>query len=203
MDNFFEKFTLYDLLGYTIPGTILLVVMAKDVLIKAYELELLENFMIYICLTALVLGYCIGVAVAGVVRAFETVILKSKFCNYEFEKIGYEAIKRALYNAGVINENTEVNSEEDVQKHLGYMYGEIQSKAKYKRLHNYAAMELFCENMSFVCGLSTVIISIRDNASCWIVVCGVLLVCLFGFQANTFNERKDFYAVAWFVKSHK
>ena len=187
MDNFFEKITLYDLVGYAIPGTLLLCVGMKDIFIAAYEKDIIKDYTLYVALITLILGYCVGVISSSFVLLISEKILRGRFRtkNVEFYKIGYEAIAKALRQAGVMQEDKKIDNEEDVFKYLGYIYGDVQVTKQFKRIHNYSSIQLFCENMALTCSVG-----------------GVITTLLFIFQANLFCNRKNFYAVAWFVKKY-
>lgn len=206
MDNLFEKFTLYDLVGYTIPGTILLCTTLHNVFMIAYNTKVLKEYNIYICIVTLVLGYCVGVAVCGGVKIIRELCVKiiRKVCNIGFAKIGYGAIAKALCNSGIITQEVNIKKEEEVLDYLGYIFSEIQVSSDYKRLHNYASMQLFCENMALSGLVSMIIITAKyyNVIAKGYIVAGFFLVILFLVQAIMFYKRTNFYAVAWFVKSH-
>jgi len=203
MDNFFEKLTLYDIVGYLLPGTLCVVIGIWEYIAEAHVNGILEAYALYIFLGILAMGYLAGILISEmgyiIYRLSENRKIVSAGIGYD--KIGYPVIKKALVKAHVIGEQTDINTHEDVNKYMGYMFSEIQIKEEYRRLHNYASMQLICQNMS-VAVLISICISVCRNGWSNYVFWGVFVIFLFWRRWRFFYQRKNFYVVTWFIQEH-
>lgn len=207
MSNIIEKITLYDLLGYTVPGTILLSIWGYVYLVSINQevrfFICYRNYAGYLLAALVVLGYVIGIAMSEITYIVAGKIEKMKWFKSENEinKIGHTVIARALKQAGMISNENEIPNMEAVEKYMRYMYGIIQVDTKYGRLHNYASSELICRNMSFAaftCGIAVFIVA-RE----WIVIlCGIILTGAYLCRWRKQYWRKKFYVVSWFVEKY-
>ena len=82
MDSLFEKITLYDFLGYAVPGCVcLLMLLAEWILTMPLEtLEHLEAFGVGLGLIFLLLGYVLGVFLSQVSGLYLTRLSISGNC---------------------------------------------------------------------------------------------------------------------------
>lgn len=217
MDNFLEKFTLYDFFGYAIPGTIVSLLLGREFLREIHQNGILEKYTIYVAIIIIIIGYCVGVAASVIIELicdiFKKIVQQAKgnkqssgselkiFKNGELEEIGYEAIKRALKKAKIIKNLGRIKKNEDVVKYIGYMYGEVQVNPKYKRVHNYSAMQLFCSNMVAVGIVISYVFAVEKQFNYCLT--GFIIALIFALRADFFYKRKIFYAIAWFTESKK
>lgn len=207
MDNFLEKLTLYDLVGYTVPGTLCVLELVwcayKDTLYSVIASDLFKEYKIYILFAVLLLGYFAGIIITEIGSIIYRPIKHNKSVQrgIDCKAIGYDKIKNALVKAGVIDTGTDVCTDDDVKKYMGYMYGEIQVNPTYSRLHNYASMELVCQNMSVAVLIGIVVWIIRYGWTCEMIG-GLVIIALLYSRWKFFYQRKNFYAVAWFVQAH-
>lgn len=207
MDNFLEKLTLYDLVGYTIPGTLCVLIFGGYIwgekISDILKSNIFSEYKIYIILGLLIMGYLAGIIVTeigdwavGVLKKLDDVE-----AGIGYEKIGYDLIKAALVESGAISVGASICMEEDVDIYMGYMYGELQTDSKYSRLHNYASMELLCQNM---------LIATAALIAWWVkagftygIVGGLFVEYLFYRRWKLCYQRKKFYVAAWFVQKHQ
>lgn len=206
MSSVIEKITLYDLLGYTVPGTILVSAAVYLFYLRDHgeEAAAYAQFSGYLFTALVFLGYLAGIAVAEIFAVISSLFRK---CGW-FQKgngiadIGFDGITKALIHAGVLARGSSVSSADQVMKHMGYMYGTVQADPKYARLHNYASSELVSGNMSMVsavCAGMYVYIT-RD----WrILVFGLLLAGIFLMNYHKMYWRKHFYVICWFVEKNQ
>lgn len=209
MDSIFEKVTLYDILGYMLPGSlIMLTIVCVMVINQGTSINQLGDLMsLYDKLSGifwygfLLLSYLCGILLSEISRMLKPAITfvwskvkeatKRKKQNAsekpaedrnEMDRKNYpvsaEAITAALKNAKVIADG---NGEEDIEKHISYMYGVIQSDKNYKRIHNYASAEVMYKNMAFAVFISAGI---------------------FWHRHKRFCKKKQDYAISWFVEKY-
>lgn len=207
MSNIIEKITLYDLLGYTIPGTILLSVCGYVYLVSiGQEVSFFvryRNYTGYLMAALIILGYVIGIAMSEITYCVAEKIKNDKWFNSKnkIEKIGYTTIAKALKRAGMIQDENVISNFETLENYIKYMYGIIQVDSKYARLHNYASSELICRNMSFVaftCGIAIYFV-VRE---CTVIICGIILTGAYMCRWRKQYWAKKFYTVSWFVEKY-
>ncbi|MBD5468162.1 MAG: hypothetical protein HDR21_08455 [Lachnospiraceae bacterium] len=214
-----QKLTLYDLLGYTLPGGILVLNMKlgsiaqwisgvdKGVKDVSSGLEVPDLIII------LIMGYFVGIVISEAAQKIVTLPVTAKVigafgkgkdhrkkvrrdleqkswkdlcrnCN-----ISDEQIRKALQKAGLWNGDAAYGKK---------IYSYIQINETYKRIHNYASMELLCKNMSIVCLILLAGEAIRGFCSLWLVVYGISII-LFGIRWHRFRNKKDVYSLIWFM----
>lgn len=218
MDSVFEKITLYDLLGYMVPGSLFLILLYYGYCpnLEKGDLNLYEEYKGIISVCCVIGSYVCGIAISEIARWILTGIghLLGKCCcipgtvnGYDkLERdIGTEIIKSALQNSHLVEINSGITGN-IVGKYWNVMYSDIQSDADYKRIHNYASAATMYKNMAFALLGGGVWASIlrqplqKDE----ITVSCVLLFCVIIFVVRwaRFEKKKERYAVMWFVKKH-
>lgn len=209
MNNFLEKFTLYDWFGYMMPGTLCVVMFGwcfyDNRILDILSNDIFKEYKLYIVLGILVVGYIVGIVLTQIGDfVYNTCIVRlcgniTKKIGYD--KIGYGKIKEALVKSKVIESNTTIATDKDVDNYMGYIYGDIQTDAKYTRIHNYASMELICKNLSIsiLAGWGMWLLGREQNFRMTLVALATVAVlfCRWKF----FYQRKHFYAAAWFTQS--
>lgn len=214
-----QKLTLYDLLGYTLPGGIVVLDIKLGGIIQwisgvnrnaekfSAGLEITDLIII------LMIGYFVGIVISEaaqkivsfpfimkVMLAFRKGKDNCKRVRRELEQkswndlceecnVSDSQIKEALQKAGLWNGDVAY-----VQK----IYSYIQTKENYKRIHNYASMELLCKNMSIVCLILFVSDMMRGFCSLWMTLYGISAV-LFFIRWHRFRNKKNEYSLIWFV----
>lgn len=200
-----QKITLYDLLGYAVPGTILVGVIGVSFLSGEPDLEKYADYAGYICAAGILIGYVLGIAISEVTDIICKVLKKGKYFKKNDINIpDYTIIAENLEKAGAIRDKNSINSMDEATFYSGYMYNDIQVEAKYSRIHNYASAELICKNMAFVSFVSAIILGIcsSDMKVCIILIgWGLSALFLRRWKRNLF--RKEAYAIHWFVQKHR
>lgn len=214
-----QKVTIYDLLGYTVPGTILVGVIEMCFFYSQLFGDEYKNYAGYICGATILLGYVAGMFIAELTNVFlERRCIKKLFENKEeLNNIGYATILKALEKAGVMeqtssfapeNQVVQINQEEQVKKYYRYMYADIQADSKYSRIHNYASSELVCKNSSFVFLISTILIlgsqceSLEMGEGIGILIVGIAGTTLLFRRYLKQRDQKNAYTLDWFVQKH-
>ena len=208
-----QKITIYDLLGYTVPGTILVGVIEMCFFYSQLFGGEHKNYMGYICGVTILLGYVVGMVIAELTNVFlEHKCVKKRFENKEeLTNIGYTTILKALEKAGIMDQTSGLlsgNQEEQIKKYYRYMYADIQSDSKYSRIHNYASSELVCKNSSFVFLISTLLIlvsqygNLKIAESVAILIVGITGAALLFRRYLKQRDQKNAYTLDWFVQKH-
>lgn len=215
MDSVFEKITLYDILGYFMPGSLVVIAVCGKVIqgYNAQAVSLYDEFSGLLTYGFILLSLICGLLISEVSRKFLEWREEEQSEEEQEKKIEFpvpeETIKRALKKADIIKKGDNV----DVKKYIGQMYGDIQSDKEYKRVHNYASAEVMCKNLAFAVPISALIVSsyfYNDfNSICkyigvmvGIVACGVLCGVAFFKRYERFCKKKQNYAIIWYVEKY-
>ena len=203
-----QKLTLYDLLGYTIPGIIFLWCCVGNGFL--YDLVLLEDNGTVYWLVMVIIGYIAGMAIAEIMEFFTKMIgwlcerfkLDKKYWNYLCKVYGISKaeLKRALKEAKQDGIEQCNGAGKILKKYRSYIFSDIQTDEKYSRLHNYASAELLCRNMMAVF-IAALVMELQAPALPEVVICIIGTVC-FAFRFMQFKERKMGYAACWFIQKH-
>lgn len=207
MGSFIEKITLYDLLAYTLPGSILLVVV-----LSKWEKEIFDILIKYkdykgcLVLLFIAIGYICGIMVSELSRWLNimyTFIAKKvlhikKPCNLE-EKM----IAKALVNAQLVEDaSTITDPVSEVEKYYSYMYGDIQTDNNYMRIHNYASAGSMYKNMALVSVASTIFLIKYYGCHKQIIMVGIICFLIFTIRWIRFDKKVRTYTLNWFIKKH-
>lgn len=208
-----QKLTLYDLIGYTIPGMIFLWLCSGNGLLP--ELVKLEDRgAIYWCVMVII-GYITGIVIAEIIEIF--VKLVEKLCGKLCEKFkgdrsyywDYLSKVYGISEAELKSALGELKETDDGQcngvggilkKYSSYIYSDVQTDEKYSRLHNYASAELLYRNMTVVF-IAALVMELCKGVHPEIIVYIIGMVC-FAFRFIKFRERKMGYAACWFIQKH-
>lgn len=197
-----QKFTLYDLLGYALPGSVAMGICMWDgteqCIAKAGE-QSVAFWVIW-----LVVGYLLGLLLSEVADLL--LPTDSKENNY-MEKIcrdyciDAERLGKALQEAKILKENSDIKGFDKLAVYESQIYSEIQIDTKYSRLHNYASAELLYKNM--------IVVSILCLSCGWArmlvpeIVLGVVGCWLFTRRFDKFCERRIGYMLCWFLDKYR
>ncbi len=202
-----QKITIYDILGYTFPGVILIVALIARYQYKLCELDL-ENG--YIIAFIVILGYVVGMVISQLAKLPVYLIAISqdeetdKLAD-EIDRIGNYAITRALKNAGAIdNDNVILSKKEIVKRYFKFMFADIQADTYYSRIHNYASSELVCKNMAVTCFISTFLtynVQTIIREELWLLF-GIISSILLLRRYMMNKDRKESYTIDWFVQKY-
>ena len=197
-----QKLTLYDLLGYTLPGSVL--VMLIQYQFYGDEILYLEGASLFLAAAVLlIIGYLVGIVVSEIMRL---IIDKLFGDRKEWEKIcqdykvSKEAIGRALCKAKMVENMNAVSDYEKTFPYKTQMYSDIQTDLKYNRIHNYASAELLYKNMIFVSAVCAGV-GIAQTSPV-LLFCGIIGFIFFGIRWKRFYTKKMGYMLCWFVEKY-
>ncbi len=198
-----QKLTLYDLLGYALPGAVLLLVYGKDHLDAVSDEGAKGGILL------LLFGFLIGIAISEIMQWMEWGLRKVrgkkqwlKLC--EKYSLTAERMGQALKNAQMIkasDKDTEDISLEDCREYQAAVYADIQTDPKYSRIHNYASAALLYKNMVFVTafGVWRVWGNWEPKEVAFLLI---VSLCFFARWVR-FREKKVGYAMCWFVDKYR
>ncbi len=198
-----QKLTLYDLLGYALPGGVLLMVYGQENLDVLFD----EGAKGWILL--LLFGFLVGVAICEIMQCVESLWNKflsdkqwSKICKKY--SLTAERMGQALKNARIIQaSDTNANniSLEECRKYRVAVYADIQTDPKYSRIHNYASAALLYKNMVFVAVFAAWRVWGQWETK-EIVFLLIASLCFF-VRWIRFSERQMGYALCWFADKYR
>lgn len=206
MSTVIEKITLYDLLGYALPGSLPVFTLAAFKLGEASTEELLRikdfyALLIFVCIIA---GYIVGI----VISEFSNVLLNYKekklatVCLTEEKiRVPYNTLAKGLKNAGAVENVEIIGSFEKTMEYWGFMYAMISTDAAYKRIHNYASSETMYKNLSAALLVNSLIILISYGLSSYILINCICIFLLF-LRWKKFWMLKKVYTVYWFIDKY-
>ena len=198
-----QKLTLYDLLGYTLPGCILLTFCGSEMmpywLMQNGEHENEIFFAIFAFISC---GYILGIMIAECMswilkKAGKLEISRKAFETYHVDK---ERICQALEKADILCGGSNLDGLELFKRYSGEMYARIQADNKYYRIHNYASAELLYKNMIFVSAACIVTFMLKNNI--WGALIGAAGVKCFAMRWKRFYEKKMGYCLGWFLDKY-
>lgn len=199
-----QKLTLYDLLGYTLPGCILILVCGGED--RTTQLLHIVNkgcgksaavFALLCC------GYILGIITAELMNRIlkKTKQLEITDKMYEKYHVDDDRISQSLKKAGIIQENGEASGLELFRLYYGEMYAKIQTDEKYFRIHNYASAELLYKNMIFVSLMCVISFILKQDILG--ILLGVVGVICFCMRWKRFYEKKLGYCLGWFLDKYR
>lgn len=198
-----QKLTLYDLLGYTLPGCILLAVSIGETAAEWFAQADNQNGIgaaaVFILICS---GYILGIIISECMSWILETTGQTKISGKMYKKyhVDDERIRQSLKNAGMIQDSVAAKGKKLFKRYHGEMYAKIQADEKYFRIHNYASAELLYKNMIFVSAVGTASSLFKGE------LCGMLLgvggtVCFF-MRWKRFYEKKLGYCLGWFLDKY-
>lgn len=194
-----QKLTLYDLLGYALPGCVLLVFLYAD---SPEDLAAMEvgGVLLFIAF-----GYLIGIMISELMRWVELLIGKlggkkqwSLICSqYSLTR---ERMERALKKAHIIEPADSCGDMASLSDYSTAIYADIQTDTKYLRVHNYASLALLCKNM-FCVSLACMVDGLLKQSYGEGLFGAVGLFC-FGVRWQRIGMRQTGYAICWFLEKY-
>lgn len=194
-----QKLTLYDLLGYALPGCVLLFFFNSE---NSENLTKMEAGGV---LLFIAFGFLTGIMISEIMRWVEMLIGKlfgKKQWNAVWNKyaLSCERMERALKKAHILGRIENAADKAVFSKYKTAIYADIQTDSKYSRIHNYASLALLCKNMFFVttfCMIDGIIKNLLGEG-----VFGAIGLCCFGIRWQRFNSKKIGYAICWFLEKY-
>lgn len=203
MSSVFEKVTLYDLLGYMVPGAVfvLLGITERLFLLSPNEQKMLSDFEGYFMTAFVIISYVLGVVLSEIARWGSCIMEKIYRKNYTF--INTEVVKSALEKSHLVDRQ-ELQGVLDSKKYFKIMYGVIQQEKDYGRIHGYTSAEILYKNLTMAFLLNFMLrIGFPEGYS----IPGGTIICLaiaviFFIRWMRFRDKKVNYTVLWFVKKY-
>lgn len=199
-----EKITLYDILGYAMPGNLLLIALTGNKIpqmLKWIPKEM-QNHMFYFILVFIVCGYFSGIALSEISNLLGKKLWEVKIVR-KTTLPSLEHISKALKNAGVVGKKEQISEDDLREKYCSIIYNDIQTDVKYNRIHNYKSAELMYRNMIFVVFIGGIwIVFMYPLNGCirlTVSLIMILFVSLFYRRWLRFLEKTIRYPVEWFV----
>lgn len=197
MDAIVEKITLYDVLGYFAPGSLVMIAVCGMFLDKSSQEDaaLYQNYENLFVYGFILMSYLCGILLSEVGRR----IMKLQANDTEFS-VADVKIKQALVKSGIVDSPDATIT---ITDYLKQIYNDIQSDSTYKRLHNYASAEVLYKNLALAMLISAVILCIYFPESLWgkgiVLVAGIVGMKIAWGRAKRFAQKKLEYAVCSYV----
>lgn len=185
-----EKITLYDILGYTLPGGIVLYVVGNYNMTQSLSVFGIICFMTF--------SFIIGILISQISSMIAKCFTKN-ICDLNEAKVTDRLVSKALFNAKIL-ENDAVLDETALKEYFVNMYSDIQTDKNYIRIHNYASAALLYKNMcivSFVCGGYYIV-----SKCSWEIVISFVAMVLFAYRWYQFEKKKRGYTLNWYVNKY-
>lgn len=205
MDSVLEKITLYDLLGYFMPGSLVTLLVGYGILTSGNTAmgKWYQDYTGLVLYAFIVLSFVCGILLAEIGR----ILLKRMDKEKEVYKlpIPFNIVQEAMEKAGLQYPDFDENR---TQKYLKDMYSDIQSDKNYSRIHNYASAKYMYRNMMMAVIVNTLLsggffVQRQDYCSVlWIVPIGVIITYLFWGRYQRFKRRVRDYTVYWYVEKY-
>lgn len=213
MDGVLEKITLYDILGYLVPGSLLMMLILGGIG-QEKMLSYLNQWGDYkgaLYFTFLLISYLVGIALSEAMawvwncKRFMALVQKVRKClkkeNKILEGISTEQIVNALEKSGISVDKDLVKSQADFMEHyFSYMYGIIQKSDNYKRAHNYASAYVLYKNVTGALILGGIVVLFNNIENGWIGILCIVMSVVFMIRGVKFQDKKNGYTVIWFVE---
>lgn len=197
-----QKLTLYDLLVYTLPGTVLLMIWKQEDLQQVSEAGAADIILF------LAVGFLTGVMISEIMSWLEKIIENfhterqwKKVC--EKYTLSEERIREALQNARIISEISDEDEGEKTNcaRYCMAMFADIQADPKYSRIHNYASAALLYRNMVLTAAFCMAAGAVRS--SCGQIVAGIVGMICFSVRWRKFQIKEVGYAICWFIEKYE
>lgn len=191
-----EKITLYDILGYALPGGILLYI------IKGYDVQ--QEFSTFGIIVFIAMGYLVGILISQLAAWVTGLVEKIPWFKANmWKKVGLkpEMVSKALEKAKMHLTGKTFKDEENVWKHFNIIYSDIQTDTVYRRIHNYASAALLYKNMAAVSLACAVKYGLERNYKPILV--SLLIAVIFAMRWYRFETKKKGYAINWYVEKYR
>lgn len=211
MESILEKLTLYDLLGYTIPGSMIIICNKFITFLngqsdgQAIPYGYIEAGGMGL-LIGIVLSYVLGIAISEVSGwLFELIVKPDK--TYDWTegrmKVTYNEVTAALKKAGLLGSSESIGDRKELDNYLERMYADISIDQTYKRIHNYASALVLYRNLFLAFLISAIMVfglCAMDSKPLCIFL--IFLSIIFFIRSIKFLNKKNKYTVWWFVQKY-
>lgn len=193
-----QKLTLYDLVGYALPGTIFWCLTYWDEINN--KLPLTEEGSLKGWVLLILIGYVTGILISEIAeRILKKIPARVTIQEFMGElAISEDAMSVALKKANILSDGEKMNAS-ILKKCIFPIYANIQTDSSFYRLHNYASAALLYKNMAIVFAVYACIMIWNMDIKC---IFGILGTILFYGRCKRFDEKKVGYALCWFVQKY-
>lgn len=199
-----QKFTLYDLLGYMLPGGV--VVYAAFCAGQNTEIVSLKTA------AFLVFSYLAGILLSELMIDIRALVMQAacrltgKAGNHKksvYEELGLpkSLLEEVLRSTKLLEGDGELEEERIPAQYLQHMYSDIQTDTKYGRIHNYASAAVMYKNLTaafVLCSGCHLFRAERGYAALYLA--GAVL---FAVRERRFRKKQYGYAVHWYVEKYR
>jgi len=206
MDSLLEKITLYDILGYMVPGIffITLVLLPLDPQTIMPEIELIEKIGTAFTLAAIAASYVCGLVLSEAARwlvdLYAHLLPDSCLLSGAVEK---EQIISALKSSKLVKEENLSPDMEIGAEYYQLMNGAIQADGEYKRIHNYASAVILYKNLACAAFLSILVRHMFwQNPGGLYDMAGLGLTAIFVVRWARFQKKVRKYTEIFFVEKY-
>lgn len=156
MGSLLEKITLYDILGYVVPGFsfLMLVILPIEPQIIEKHIENIDKMGSLLVLAVIITAYVSGMALSEIARWFNNLFWWFGVWSgtyYIPEEPARENIIMALKKSGLVKGQETFSDAKGWKTYYQWMYGDIQIDGPYRRIHNYASAATMYKNIVFAC----------------------------------------------------
>ncbi len=221
MSDIVEKVTLYDLLGYVLPGGLLLGCVLiryrgwSDPAVMALLKDYAGILTVFLLMLSFALGCIVSQAAGWLIFVLKTgwIWIKKlmRWMHLPAEEDNYEPavmtnLKSALNNSGLLQGSAGISDDKLITTFRAQMYSDIQADRTYSRIHNYASGAVVNKNLMVVM-LTGMLILQNDPAlqSCRKFVCmaGCFFSLAFLARWGRFEKKKKDYTVYWYIEKYQ
>lgn len=213
MNGVLEKITLYDILGYLVPGSLLVVLLFCGVEEQnmVSHLEQWGDYKGALYFAFFLISYLVGIALSEAMTWVWNVLMiligKARKRigkeNKILKKISTQQIMAALENSGIKEERESMKSKVEndfMGEYFSYVYGIIQKSDDCKRVHNYASAYVLYKNVAGALILGALIVLRNGVTSQRIGFLCIIMSFVFVVRGVRFRDKKNNYAIIWFVE---
>lgn len=213
MDSLFEKITLYDILGYMLPGGFFIILLLIPLEIKELEagIELMGKTGTLFVVAVLIIAYVCGIVLSEMARWMFGLWMKIwKKVTGEAAglsgKVEKEKIILALKESKLVKEDNllpTLDEKEIKKKYYRVMNAAVQIDGKYKRIHNYASAVVLYKNLACAVIASLAVrYVIWHKAWIWYDIgCVGVAICFF-VRLVRFEQKVQEYTEVFFVDKY-
>lgn len=211
MESILEKLTLYDLLGYTIPGSMIIISIKLITFLNGQSAGQAVPYG-YIeaggmgLLIGIVLSYVLGIAISEVSGwLFELIVRPDKTYDWTEDrmKVTDNEVTAALKKAGLLGSSESIGDRKELDNYLERMYADISIDQTYKRIHNYTSALVLYRNLFLAFLISAIMmlgLCVMDSVPICIFL--IILSIIFLKRSIRFRNKKNKYTVWWFVHKY-
>lgn len=205
MDSLFEKITLYDILGYTLPGGFFIILVLIPLESKDLKdgMELMEKIGTLSVAAVLIVAYICGIVLSEMARWIIKLWNRvRKNVSGLSGKVDKEKIISALKESKLVEEANllpTMDGKEIKKKYYRVMNATIQIDGKYKRIHNYASAVVLYKNLTCAIAASLVVRYFLWH-KIWFWYIGLVIV--FFVRSKRFEQKVQEYTEVFFVDKY-